>query len=178
MRINAFVCIFFINIIIISCASSKVSLKRKGEIEQKINIAIEHAKMRSELNIKQYLEILWNENKVNDYSEELIINLQKNGYIEADINKLYDLEIERILLLELFNKKMGLLDTYNETYIIENVKYEVTYLCDSKDDIPNFYTEVYVYDSERKNIRAFYKINYYSEYKIVNDGMKYYKVFY
>ena len=55
MRINAFVCIIFINIIMISCASSKISLKRKGEIEQKINIAIEHAKMRSELNKKQYL---------------------------------------------------------------------------------------------------------------------------
>ena len=44
----------------------------------------------------------------------------------VDWYKLYDLEIERFLLPELFNKKMGLLDTYNETYIIENVKYEVT----------------------------------------------------
>ena len=180
MKTKAFLFLstFFITIITVSCASSKISSKRKEEIENKINIAIEHAEMRDEDNKIQYLDMLRNRNKINEYSQELISKLQKNGYIEYDINKLYDLEIERILLMELFNRKLGILDTYSETYLIGNIKYEVSYLDDSKDDIPNLYTDVYVYDSEGKNIRAFYKINYYLEYQILMDGINDYKVFY
>ena len=81
MRIKAFVCIFFINTIMISCASLKISSKRKAEIENKINIAIEHAEMRDEENKKQLFESLRDENRINDYSEELISNLQKTDIL-------------------------------------------------------------------------------------------------
>lgn len=183
MRTRVFLSILLINMIFASCASSKISSERKQEIENKINVAVEHAAMRFEGNRIQFLDLLRNRNMVNEYSEELISSLQKNGYIEADINKLYCLEIERILLKELFNKKLETLDagipaTTCEFYKIENVKYLINFLEDSKYDKPNLYTDVYVYDSERKNIRAFYKINYYSEYQTMTDGMNYYKVFY
>ncbi len=180
MKIKAliFFSIFLITIVAISCASSKISSKRKAEIENKINIAIEHAEMRDEENRIQYLDILRNKDMINEHSEELISNLQKNGYTESDVNKLYNIEIEKILLKEIFNQKLGILDTYYKVYKIANVKYVINYLYDCKEETPNLYTDVFVYDSERKNIRVFYKINYYSEYKILTDGINTYKVFY
>ena len=178
MANKIFLSILLINMIFVSCASSKISSERKQEIENKINVAVEHAAMRFEGNRIQYIEALCNENMVNEFSEELISSLQKNGYVEADINKLFDLEIEKILLKELYNRKYEIIETYPKFVVIEGVKYYLNYLMSSVNDKPNLYTDVYVYDSERKNIRAFYKINYYSEYQTMTDGMNYYKIFY
>ena len=79
---------------------------------------------------------------------------------------------------ELYGRKFNIFETTYEFVVIENVKYYLDYFLDNVSDLPNVYTDVYVYDSERKNIRVFYKINYYSEYKILTDGINTYKVFY
>lgn len=168
--------------LLLSCASSHHSATRRNELEAKVNAGIAQARTRGELSGAQWDKMLREKGDVNEYSEGLIENLLNNGYIEEDVNKVVGIEIDYVLVSELFHLKpipvIG--DTTMITTCIGNEIYHLNFLDrEGYEDYPNIYTEIYVYDSARKNIRYFYKVNYDLEYyKIYTDGTNDYKVFY
>lgn len=168
----------FLGIIIDSCNSSKLSYEKKKEITIKITNAVKNAEIRSEENKKQFMEILYRKDEINEFSEELINKLLESGYIEADINRLFEVEIEKIFVKEILNRKWELFETLSQVFKIDDVKYSFYYLWENEENLPNLFTDVYVYNPERKHIQVFYKVNYDLEYKKLTDGTNYYKVYY
>jgi len=162
-----------------SCNSTHISYTEKKEIKTKLNIAIENSKIRSKENSEQFEKLLRDDGSVNDFSDELIKTLLDNEYKETDFNKLYNVEIEKVLMQAFFNKESDIYlgDTVYKIYVINGIKYFMHYLCENPKNYPNLYTDVYIYDSQRKKMRVFYKVNYNLEYQIYTDGINSYKVF-
>ena len=158
IRVFIFLLFIFFQISFISCTSSKLS-SRKIEIKNKIDIAVKNAEPRSEENKKQYIEVLIRNKEINEYSEDIINTLLNDDFIEADINKITGKEIEIILVPEILHKQFVLFETRAKRIVVDGVIYIEHYPCDNK-NLPSFYTEVYVYDSNREKIREFYKVNY------------------
>ncbi len=180
MKTKSFFISTLIFFILCSCKSTYISYEKKREIETKIKIAIEHCGTRSRENSKQFEQTLRDNDRVNDFSDELIETLLDSDYTEIDFNKAFHIEIEKVLMRELFHKKADVFlgETMHTVFEINGVKYFMNYLCENDKNYPNLYTDIYVYTSDRKKIRVFYKINYNLEYETFTDGENLYRVFY
>lgn len=178
MKIKNYFSIFLIVCLISSCTTIKKSEFKNNSFEARLNYAIANSELRDEKNKAQFEKQLITQNIVNDYSDDLIKKLNENGYIEADINRLYGVEIEKKYTKEILDIKFELFETLPQIFVIDNVKYNLNYLCSNQLNYPNIYTEVYVYDFLKKNIRVFYKVNYELEYYEVQIGDIMYRIFF
>ena len=180
MKTKVLFCLSPIVFSVCSCKSTNISYAKKREIETKINIAVENSNTRSKENCKQFEKLLLDDENVNEYSNELIESLLDNKYVEIDFNKLFNIEIEKILMHEIFHKESDVYlgNTMHKIFIINGIKYFMYYLYEDDKNYPNLYTDIYVYDSKREKIRVFYKINYNLEYEVLSDGINSYKIFY
>ncbi|MBP5402144.1 MAG: hypothetical protein J6Y36_03180 [Treponema sp.] len=180
MKTKVFFLFTLIFYLVCSCKSTYLSYEKKRDIETKIKIAIESCGTRSRENSKQFEQMLRDDDNVNEFSNELIENLLESEYTEIDFNKAFHIEIEKVLMRELFHKKADVFlgETMHTVFEINGVKYFMNYLCKNNKNYPNLYTNVYVYDSEKKKIRVFNKVNYNLEYDTLTDGENSYRVFY
>lgn len=168
---------FLFNCLILSCTTIKKTEFNSNSFESRLNYAVANSELRAEKNKEQFEKLLIAQNRVNEYSDDLLKKLNENGYIEVDINRLYGVEIEKNYTREILDIKFELFETLPRMFEIDNVKYTLNYMCKNNLNYPNIYTEVYVYDSSRKNIRVFYKVNYELEYYDIQVGNIVYRVF-
>ena len=177
MKIKKYFFMFLFNCLILSCTTIKKTEFNSNSFESRLNYAVANSELRAEKNKEQFEKLLIAQNRVNEYSDDLLKKLNENGYVEVDINRLYGIEIEKIYTREILDIKFELFETLPRMFEIDNVKYTLNYLCKSNLNYPNIYTEVYVYDSSRKNIRVFCKVNYELEYYDIQVGDIVYRVF-
>lgn len=180
MKTKVLFCFTIICFLVCSCSSTNISYAKKNEIETKLNIALENCSKRSKENSMQFEQTLRYRAIINKFSNTLIQTLLDNEYIEIDFNEVFNIEIEKVLMRELFHREADVFlgSTITKIFEINGIDYFLFYMDKNEKNYPNLYTVVYVDDSERKKIRVFYKINYYLEYEVLTDGISYYKAFY
>ncbi len=177
MMKNKIPLIILIPLFLLACNSSRQEYVKMKQISEKITEAVCNSRERE--NYLQYTEMLEKSNCINEYSDAILETLTKNEYKEADIHRLFAVEIEKIYFQEILNRSWDLVGTSFITYKIDGIKYTPHYLIDYDEGDPNIYTLVFVYSNDKKtDIRVFYKVNYNLEYYRLTNGDKEFNVFF